>query len=586
MTTTTPRQNPNYTKYQVGAPQWSPQIVNQTLPDQGEYAQLIDSTSKQFNDLLPCIATQNNISPIPTTWVACVDPGASPLWFEVVHLFPTEANLGNVTADQSIQFEIYNAYREENRSLTSITDNTFGGVTISGLTPPLTLFSQSGRLFTLDVSRIGEPTIGGEFIFVLDVPDITLPVSGTRLIFVAEFTPQSTAGLRETFTYQTQIIQALDGTEQRIALRRFPRRVIRHRVMTTTPRATSKFEIFLNEWQANVFGVTLFSSSRRLTAAVSAGASQVPITTDQNVDFKIGGLCMVVEYAGDGTAVFDALTVNSLGSPENVLGFNTNLLNSYTTQALAVPIYPAIISGPIRATRFPSGVTMFDLQYEVIDNEFSYAAQTKWSTYNSRLLIDDASLMDSTREDTFIHAATRLDFDVGLIEQQTGQLTGVQSAPRGFRIESPYDYFEIRRLFQQLRGGQVAFYQPTGLQDFQLLSDVTIGAANIDVSNVEYFLFNTNSDDPKRHIRIVLNDGTTMLHEVVGSTEISATTERISISPTAPQSYTVAEVNRIEFLILSRFADSVSFDHRWFDGGEGLIQESTALTATIGVPNA
>jgi hypothetical protein len=168
---------------------------------------------------------------------AATTPGVD--WFERVHLLPrTKIDFGVILTQIDRRFELFNAFRKTTLTLTAQTINTVGVVTPDMPTPPATLGPLVSFLDPLstelaplkqivralkDGAVAFDTTI--DFTFNNGVGTIRLGIKGSRVVMLVQ-EPESP--VRETLSFLTRVLPAIDGDEQRIssrlrsALRRSP----------------------------------------------------------------------------------------------------------------------------------------------------------------------------------------------------------------------------------------------------------------------------------------------------------------------------------------------------------------------------
>lgn len=510
-------------------------------------------------------------------------------WFERIHLFPSNnIDLGNVVSDQAIALDLYNAYRRLAVSLTSVVNNVSAqGVTISGLpTLPKNQAPQTSIPLTLSIDKIGPPNIDGTVVFDYDVRDLTLVLLGKRVVLLP-YVPQRE--IRERLSWKTDVIESADGTEMRIGLRRFPRQEITYNYVMRNQRDLSTIRSLLTEWQPRVFGVPLWWWARKITADAAAGSLQVTVSSLANMDLRVGGLAMVAQTDPNDSQniLADVLEVDHFGSPENTVTFTSETTQAFSpvNGAVVVPVLACLAQQRIVLARQGTDFGEYRMTFLSTDNQVDLSDTTPFTTYQGKVLLDDPNFLPGkSYTEQLNHKNTRIDYDVGRIDAFSSKLLGVSTLPKRWQNNSNLEEWQRRGLLYALRGKQVSFFLPSFQKDFQLVADVGVSSANIDVQNVGYTSY-VGARSPLRDIEIVLNDGTITRHRITGSSEVSTAVERLTISPIASQDFTVAEVKRISYLHQNRFdTDSPTIVHKWVDP-DGDKKDSEIIVTTIGVPN-
>jgi hypothetical protein len=506
-------------------------------------------------------------------------------WFEYLHIFPATAQeLGNVVSDQQIDIDLYNAYRETPQSLTDITNGLSAqGVTVGGAPSlPATHVQQTSIALTLDIDDIGPPAIDGTVTFTYGVQTLELDVTGTRIILF-EFVPE--AGVRERLRWKTDILTASDGTERRTQLRAYPRQGIEYEVIPARQRDVTRLQHLVSEWAPRIFGVPMWWWLRDLTTGVSAGADNVTIVSADDADFRVGNLVLIAQDDGDGGLVTDVVEIASISSPLTpaTLTFSSNLLNSYTLGAFAVPMVACTLDVPVQISRARRNFTRASLRFTSTENVLDIADTAGFTTHRGKIVLDGPNYIDGDYTQQIEHTPIRVDFDIGPVQAFGRRTIGAETLPKRFRAETAAEEWTIRKLLYALRGRQVSFYLPSGQPDLELVANALSGSSTIDVADTGYGQ-NQQNRFPKQDIRILRNNGTQTLHQIVGSTVVG-NAERLTIDPALAADLNTTDVDRIDFLVLSRLAtDDAEIVHNYISRNGDAI-DTDVVVATKGVQN-
>jgi len=110
---------------------------------------------------------------------------------------------------------------------------------------------------------------------------------------------------------------------------------------------------------------------------------------------------------------------------------------------------------------------------------------------------------------------------------------------------------EWRALWAALRGRLTAFYMPSDIAEFNVVADLTSGSNEVDIESVNYSRY-LESEDPWQLLYFGFTDGTFLLR-TVSSASTTGEIDTLALTATWPQTYTVAEIDRVEIYDLHRF---------------------------------
>lgn len=533
-------------------------------------------------------ATGGAVPPVPArasyAGTIAEEGGVGLYWFERVHILPrVKQALGVIAANQNVLFEVFNAHRYITAQLNTVANEIGAGVTIPDL-PALPfalrpfaslLDPTSARLapvrIEVVVARDGLPLFDGAFVFTFSTGDVvSLVLSGTRvslipLVYEAE--------LAERWTFPDDPIEALNGTEQVVAIAPNP--------VQTFALTYLLDEVDRQRMQALLFGaqtqplaLPVWHEDVFTTAAASVAASSLAVSTTTDADFRVGGLAVVFESA----TKYDVLVLSSVATTS--LGFtSTPLLNSYSTNARVAPVRLGYIVNDVTGTRFLNRLEAFRVPFQVIDNDVGMFAGdvSGWSSYNGRVLLDDCNVTPASGTATkFTQRVTVFDAGTGRIETFTNWQTNRRQIAKGFSARGRAAYRKLKRLLLALRGRQVAFYLPTFAEDLTPASDLLSSVSSIDVVHHGAAKF-VQARLGRDVLRVTFTDGSSLVRGILSAAELSSTVERLTLDAAWPATRPVAEVARIEYFELVRFdASTFTFEH----AGTGLVT-LTAPTRTL-----
>lgn len=486
-------------------------------------------------------------------YAGATDPALQQFWFEHVHAFPGVLTMGNIVAISLRDMEIYNAYRDAERSLTIFANNADAGVSLVGFPLlPAAIGAGAGLLFQVRVDSNGPPSLNGTLVFTLDSGDVTVPITGVRVVMFP-FAPE--APLQERLEFKTDILTTTTGGEQRISIRKHPRQLFNMVFKTEDDYERRRLDTLFGMWQFRPVGLPIWAEARTLDTA-AAGATTIQVDTTYG-DFRVGSLAIVWQDS----ATFDALEIDSL--TDTSLTFSSPLLNSYDN-AQVMPLRIAVTQSRVQRMKAPVNFSEMTAQFTVLDNEADLADTTPFGTHNSKVMLDDPNMMFGDRlNDHLVRQISRVDNETASLIQFSDWPDSLPLTTKGFVANTSQRVWEIRQLMHALRGSQVSFYMPTFYHDVVPNGDLTLSSFLLNIENIGYATY-LQGREPNKSLWIELTDGTILTRQVVDSVEIDADTERLTVDVAWPATILASEVSRISFLRLCRIADdNVSFEHEY-----------------------
>ena len=463
-------------------------------------------------------------------------------WFEHLHLLPRLVQeLGNVVSQQSFAIDLYNADRENSITITSITDNLDPGIEVTGVpATPFVIESQESMTALCVISTTGGFNIDSDYTFHDENgDDYTLYVTGSRIVLLP-IRPETP--MREHLIFDTKILEAVDGSEQRIAMRKTPRSMFE---MTIQHDNRRKVEMLLFDRQAKIVACPAWHEPAFLTSDITAGDFTVNVNTTDYANFYVGGHAIIFqdEYT------YDALLIDSMTATS--LTFDSAIAGTYASSNKKVHVMPlmtAWMNANVAAAKNLYNQQTFNLRLDVgsVDNDIADASG--WSTYDSKVFLDDPNMV----EGNVLNEA--LETKVLVVDNMTGVFDRVsqwahnkRNSVKGFKSNDREELWKLRQLFHYLRAQQVSFYIPTFSKD--LIPNQTLNnASNIFVMDNIGYTTNAYQRAPKDYFRMHLKDGTILTRNIVGSAEISTAQEQITVDVAWPYDIDPDDIERCEFL--------------------------------------
>jgi hypothetical protein len=472
-------------------------------------------------------------------------------WYEHIHIIPRSVvAFGTIVSEITETFEIHNA-SFSSQTLQTITNNATPGVSLPDISAPTTVPPHTSilrDLTTLSKTRVVAAQQGLaifdtniEFDFSGSINDVELLVSGTRVVLLP-FEYESP--LTERLVFSTEVLETINGKEQRISLRKDPREQfsVTYRL---SEEDRQRMQLLLLSNQANVFALPLRHQYVPLTSAVTASDTTINVSGADEVDFRVGGLAAIISDNN----TFDVLTIDSVSATQ--ITFTTPVLNSYGTSVRVMPVRLCFIDRAANANRYPVNAEDFSMTFLSIDNSTGALTgdASAWGTYDGRILFDDENLMEGpTMGVQFPIRIYRIDNETGILTQFSSWSSSKRVSRKGFSAKSRAEILALKRLFIQLRGRQKSFWLPTHIEDLTPKSGISTGLSTIDVNKIDY---NRNGGS-RTVIRLTTTSGTTIIREISSSSVTGTTTEQLTVSSAWADTISLANIERIEFLELCR----------------------------------
>lgn len=493
-------------------------------------------------------------------------------WFDKVHILPrTKIAVGNIITLVEEDYLIHSAFRTQPITLASVNNNASPGSELPDLTTPLVVYPHEsildpsstsnnggtalGTLVQMKVQFLqdGLPVFDTDILFNFSTPanDVLLLVSGQRVVLIPmvyEFP------LSETLSFATDILETINGKEQRLALRAYPRQIL-DVTYRLEGNDRQRMNALLLGNSHTLFGVPVWHEQVFTTAAVSPTTTTYPVVGASQCDFRVGGLAVIVTD----NETFDVITIQSV--TDTLITSTSPSINGYASRSVVMPLRTAYVMNNVVGERSPVKLESFRIRFEVNDNDTGAQAGSTapgfWSTYNSRVLFDDPNFVEGAMRQDYPRRIYRIDNDAGKVYQASPWSHGKKGLEKGFVLKTRAQILQFRKLMHALRGRQKAFYIPTFIDDLTVVANLVSGTTTMDIESIEYTRL-VQAQSGMKLFKITFTDGSSLIRSVASSVVISNSVERLTLNTTWPANRTVAEVSQVQFYDLVRLdADEI-----------------------------
>lgn len=468
---------------------------------------------------------------------------------------PSVLDLGNLLSNQSKTVEVANFY-PINMEATGVV-NPGGGISIPGLpTFPYTITPYGSLILNIEISATGSPSL--KEILELDVAAVGggspqalfVPVTGQR---VTIFVWQPEQFYVEEMVWVTDIIEAYDGTEQRIKLRQNPRQVLTYECFFTDSSTDTQARLALFNWFAQIFGVPIWWEQTPFTTDGLPGDTVINTDT-RYADYREGGLVLVVDPAG----YYEAFEIDTLTTTS--ITVTSQLTNTYLARGSKVmPIRTCYAKTQSEHSVLITGAEKITVQFTTLDN-VDLSSTAGLTTYQGLVVLEGINYVDGQLSESMQRTG------VVIIDNISGTLYQRSSNDRSrpFSVKTWFtnyasEIWPLRQMFHAFSGSQKTFWLPTNRNDMKLVASIGGGSPTFQIEYVGYSSYGVDvngvSMRPFGDLRFTLADGTLIYRQIIGATS-SGNTETVTVdSPVFGSTLTIAQVARIEFLQLMRIAD-------------------------------
>lgn len=504
-------------------------------------------------------------------------------WFEKMHIYPGGSILnpdykedfkiefGNILAQLDRFYEIYNAARQDDATLTVIDNNVIPGVETPEVSVPETLTAGSSLLaLASQVNTDGVTGLGNGVPYVLTVVralkdglprfdsnieftwapqgPVNLLLAGSRVAVILQ---EFESPLKEVMAFATNIIDVTDGHEQRVSIRKQPREEWRTR-FRLNGNERQRLSALIFDWQHQNFGLPLWHERVKLSANTAALSTTFQITSGSLQDFRVDGLAMIFKDE----FTFDVLEIQSI--TDTLLTSKAASQFAYDRNNFVIPMRAVRVTKTPSGSRYMGDLEDFVMLFENIDNDTGApVAATTWNPtlFNGRVVLDECNVMvDQTMDEEFQRRIIVIDNESGTVSAGSPWDTNKRVTQKGFVAHGRVAIQNLKAMLRFLKGKQKSWYLPSGADELTPTAALTSASQVLDIHNIEYARF-VRSRGAKKIIRVSFTDNPTIIRTITSAAAhpTDSEQERLTIDSGWPNSQALSTITRIEFLELVRF---------------------------------
>jgi len=490
-------------------------------------------------------------------------------WYYRFHIIPTEIDVGNVLNDSLTSFVVWNAWPTA-KTLVSIDESGDStGLTVSPPSPYTVPYSIPGledQTFMLGVEVAGPSLIDMTYTFNFSSGEgIDVAVSGQR-IFAWTFRPHWGSDIEERLEWATDILTAYDGTEQRIALRASPRRMLAYQFMIDNNSDRRKFEAMLFNWGARVWMVPFWMEGNVFYSGLASGSTSFSIDRVSG-NWQEGGHALIMTEA----FTFEIVKIDSIVG--NLINLNGPTTMTWPAGTVVYPAVTGLLSDKQELNRFTRNTEYGMCAFKLFETE-TVAADSP-TTYRGLPVITQAPHWQQDITHDFLRKLQEIDFRLGKFsfEDEAGMPFNIIN--HHWVADGKDEIDALREFIYSQCGKQKTVWLPTFTPDIELVADANSASVYLDVAH-GYLVKHLWGHINRRDIRIELVDGTVLYRRITDIDEMSATVERLTINSALGVDITPETVDRISWMSVARFdTDSISLLWKHDDWAECAVNWRT-----------
>lgn len=384
--------------------------------------------------------------------------------------------------------------------------------------------------------------------------------------------------ISETLEFKTQIHKAWDATEQRMALRTYPRRSISYDYYGMTAAQSQYLRALSYAKQNEQIEIPLWHAECRLSESAYTNYSHVNTDTVNLWHFRG---CSGINFWHNDRVGGERYFLKALYA-DGSMKLTEILEKDYP--AKTTHIYPTAygyLNQEDKYSLYSDSLMTMQLNVDLLDdysltslptalNEYNFETWEKKTPFQDAipttyLDIDIFPLMPSWTGDiaaNFTRNANKLDNETGLVKYDLKSIYSSENKDIEYVLTSRSEINNFQRFFTRCKGRLKSFYAPTWLNDMALVEDAPNGQLYLIVEWSLYWKYYA-SLSRRKLILVFLKSGSVKIFPLSGySTDITGEYGKVYLETALKTTLKKADVAMISFLCRYRFdSDTLTTDY-------------------------
>lgn len=450
------------------------------------------------------------------------------IWFLPVNAAYLYVDFGIILRDTVRYFIIWNAYISEDITCTSIyyeDDTQFEIFGPNGESPPWTLERLGLREYEAIAWELGLWEFRIAVTWTFAAPTYPSTRDGIFVGTRASLFPWAPLWktMVEKLEWLTEVIETVNGKDQRIKLRQAPRRYISYKSHISTEKELSELEALHFQWGKRAWGVPLWGEAVLYTDPINSLDTTLTFDT-RNATFKIGQPILIWQ----GKHNYDLNVITDIDLFTDLVSVDLEIENNYNGSCWIIPMVAGWMTSPMNVQITPDGTGLVEVEFacttvEQLDTSYTPEATLPESTAGG------ADLLPVLNDPALARKGLKWNHNADIIpvDRATGKFAlysnseyGKVVQEWGFRKETRESIWKFRELLHYMAGKWKPIWIPTHREDMTFWNVLGHGPGENVVLFNEVFIAKQYGFQPNRNaLHFQMNDGTYHMHLITAMTE-------------------------------------------------------------------
>jgi len=462
-------------------------------------------------------------------------------------------NVGYVTKEAYFDLYLWNGGDSDTVLSNILYDGAFEGISIS-VPLPVVIPSRSSKRVLVTVTLDGPVEYLALFQFIAACGfNPSFSVEGTRAPQLATdvgylvFPHDWEKGLDETLTWKTDVMVAVDRTEQRVQLRSMPRRTWDLKILTSGD-ARRKLETYMGMGKARRFLVPIWRDLAKTTGAIQEGEILAPVA--DVTDNLLQGTPVVIWDAFNHFEVREVVSAQA-----GYFTVDAPFAYSWPAGTLIAPARYCFSFETRRAQRFTEDVGIYTLRVLADDDAWNPISGSP--EYYKTVEVCPFIPSWEGAEETLDNKWTVLDNDTGVLEFEVHTEEAVRGRPARFLLTSREAIYAFMTFLSRRAGKLTPFWLAATDRGVSLAVGSAADSSTVTIQPIDYE-FVLSESNARKYLEFITTDGTVIRRSITSVETLPSGLEVLTLDDPLGVEISDENLNRCTWFELVRLdADEI-----------------------------
>ena len=483
----------------------------------------------------------------------------SDIFYNRIWIIPSSLDLTGAPTSFSTTISVWNSYFVQ-KTMTAATPTNISGITFAP-TVPHTFNALEIQGYNLALTPAAPASINGNYQFIFsDAEDPYLLISGVLSVTFPFFHNWENTML-ERISYLTNVIESKSGKEQRVRLRKYPRRQLEYNTLVASGNDIDNTAIqrvlFHNQFtfgKSKTWLIPVCQDYRYVGYDLPSGTSTINVDTQYH-DYVDNGYVLLYKAYDD----YEVVRIDSLTTSTITLIAPTT--QDYARNSIIVPMRQSVFSdetsnGESLTYEIETFSTAWDVmvQDSLQNRTVPYIPTYVYKGYDVYMQTSDFSSNNSVE---VYNPQRRLDNNTGIFSIDSRYKSTKERTDLRLLLKTKREIAEFLGFLDYRAGRLNSMWVPTYSKDIQITQAGSSGDTTIKIKNIGYGLFMQDADT-RKDLVFMKTDGTPLFRRITGSSQDPSGDEVLSLDSSLGFNFTNNDFRYISFLRFSRLDSDIT----------------------------